>query len=298
MGLFDFTPDAPDPRNYGSEMRQILRAQTQLAPYLYSAESAFSPLYAQSSVANLNTALLGSQGGPQDISYLGFRRQGGQLVPEERSLTVNTAASPGLLRIYQDSILPAMQRARDSERLGDIQAVEQYGQRATDAFRNANPQQAALLNTLSEQALGDLQLGSRLNDSEMQQVQQSARAAQQARGFGFSPKDSFEEVLRSAEFGNQLQQQRRGFASGVVGLNAATTTDPFLAVLGRPSQNVPAGMGLAGQAGAAGQTGPRLFNPESGYGSDVFNTNYNAEAASKISAANNNAGVIGGALSY
>lgn len=52
--------------------------------------------------------------------------------------------------------------------------------------------------------------------------------------------------------------------------------------------------------GMGGAAGPRLFNAQNGYASDLFNTNYNAAAAANISNANSSAattgaGVAGGA---
>lgn len=68
----------------------------------------------------------------------------------------------------------------------------------------------------------------------------------------------------------QLQQQQlqadRGYALGLVGAQQATASDPFQAILGRPSQA--AGMGMAqsqfGANLALQPMGPQLFDPNAG----------------------------------
>jgi hypothetical protein len=84
----------------------------------------------------------------------------------------------------------------------------------------------------------------------------------------------------------------------VARLNASTGTDPSLAILGRPSQGAAQGQALLGQGqqGASG-AGPSLFNPESAYAGDIFNTNYNANAAANIASANNKTALIGAGIS-
>jgi hypothetical protein len=98
-------------------------------------------------------------------------------------------------------------------------------------------------------------------------------------------------------------------ASGVQGLNlqqadlvgraaqiaATTLPDPFQALLGRAS-GAGGGGGYPQQIG----TGARLFDPTNPYAADLYNTNYNAQAAANIANANAQAGqssaLIGGSL--
>lgn len=271
-GFFDCSPDAPTPRNLGQETRDTLAAQTEYAPRLYEVESQYAPLYAGLATDVFARALLGSNG------------------------------TRGLLDLYQNEIAPALdQTAADAtrrQREADVSAVETLGPRASAAFRAANPQQQALLDELNQQTLANLRSGTGLDPSMRREAQQNVRAAQSARGFGYGPNDIFEEVLTLGSAGEALRQQRLATAMQVAGVNAATAQDPFLAILGRPSQTTPFAQSLVGQGLAAGENGgPRLFDPLNPYSADLYNTNYNAKAAAKIAAANNRAAIIAAPLS-
>lgn len=267
----DFTPDAPPPRNVGQETRETLKAQVDLAPDMYRSEAQFRPQYAQLERKILSDALTGGDGGVS------------------------------LLDLYSGRIAPGLQAAANaaqgSQRAADVGDVERYGARAVRAIREADPRSQNLLEEINRQALSELQLGATLDPSLRREVQQSVRAGQAARGFGFGPSDLQEEALFTGLKADQLRRERQQFATGVAGLNAATSQDPFLAVLGRPSQAAGLGAGLL-QGGAASAAGakPGLFDPFHPYAADVYNTNFNALAAREIAGANNTAGVAGAAL--
>jgi hypothetical protein len=263
--------DAPAPRDYGQETAATLQAQVDLAPKRFAAESQFSPQYADLSVANLRRTLLGN------------------------------GTNPGLLATVQELApqLQGLQSANETaQRERDIAAVEALGGRAVNAFRNADPQQAALLSALNQQAQGDLAAGAALSPAEAAQLEQQVRSSQASRGFGFSLPDAVLESYTIGDRGRQLQNERRAFAGNVAKMNAATGQDPFMAILGRPSQASSQGQALLGQGQQQiGQSGPGLFNPESAYASDVANTNYNGAAAANIASANANSAIIAGGLS-
>ena len=96
------------------------------------------------------------------------------------------------------------------------------------------------------------------------------------------------ETARRAQELAQYQQQFQNQIS--------TQIDPFQGVLGRASTNVGNNQNLFGQsAGTAASAGATRtqFDPFSAYGADLANTNYNAQEASKIAAANNAAAIQG-----
>lgn len=193
-----------------------------------------------------------------------------------------------------DSDTPGAQRTMDTvtnaQRRSDIRAVERFGGRATRAFQNANPQQAKLLDMLNRAAESELKADTALDPALRHEVQQASRAAWSDRGLMTSPASGVEEIFLTGERANRMRRERQAFAQSVVGLNSAATVDPFMAILGRSSQAAP----LAGMATQR----PGIFNPESPYASDIWNTNYNANAASRIAGANNRSALIGGAMSY
>jgi hypothetical protein len=96
----------------------------------------------------------------------------------------------------------------------------------------------------------------------------------------------------------QLRRQRQAFAGNVVGLQKATGMDPFMAILGRPSQ-------MAGMAPGFGQQGMGVNQmaaartPQFGmnnYFQDLFNTNYNASVNARMANASNNASMMGAGI--
>src|SRR6056300_565715 len=140
MGMY--SADAPPPRDYAKETRDTLEAQIELAPDLYAAEASQEygrPAYAQLDLAVLRDVMKGKDG------------------------------EPGLLELYEKDIMPGLSRADvaglDVTREGDIAAVERLGKRATDAFRAANPEQAALMAELNRQAQQELAAGASLPPS-------------------------------------------------------------------------------------------------------------------------------------
>ena len=80
----------------------------------------------------------------------------------------------------------------------------------------------------------------------------------------------------------QLQGQNtaadRAYAAQLVGLRQATASDPFQAVLGRPSAAFAQAQGLQGQGvGLQQLAGPALFNPESSYANNIYGGNQQSQ---------------------
>ena len=256
------TVKAPPPRDYGKETRDTLQAQIDLAPQLYGAEEKFRGKFAQLDM---------------DIAQ--------QITPQ-------------LLDLYETSQtrLGAMDREQlDLQRGSDIAAIEKYGGRAREALDAANPEQAALLQELNQQALSDLRLGGQLNAGEQRQLSQAARGAQAARGFGYGINDAAIESWAQLQGSEQKRRQRQGFAQSMVGMNKATAADPFMAILGRPSSMNP--MMAGGVVGQAGGFNPgAMFSPESQYAGDIYNQNWQGELAARTASASNRASMIGAGI--
>ena len=257
---------APPARDYGKETRDTLQAQIDLAPDLYAAEERFRPKYAQ------------------------------------LDLDIAKQLAPDLLNLYETSQrrLGALDRETlAAQREADISAIEDYGTRAMQGYRAAadaaNPEQAALMAELNKQALSDLKLGGQLNASERRDLQQSARGAQAARGFGYGINDAAIESWAQMQGSDQKRRQRQGFAQSMAGLNQANSVDPFMAILGRPSSMTPAMTGsFVGQA--QGFNPGAMFSPESQYAADIYNQNYQGQLAARTATAKNRASMIGAGI--
>lgn len=208
--------------------------------------------------------------------------------------TGTRAAQKGFLQIYDEDIMPALYRERSEGRAADIDDVSTLGPEMREALRRSDPDSAALLDLLSGTATDDLALGASLNPSESRNIAQASRAGQSARGMGFGPNDNFEEALTSLNYGRELQDRRRGYAAGTLGLLSDFYGDPFERVLGRSDPN--SGLGIAGGA-MSGSKQDNLFNPESDYAGSIFNTIFNANLAEGLAAKNNRAAITSAGIS-
>lgn len=269
MGMY--SAKAPPPRDYAKETRDTLQAQIDLAPELFAAEA--SEEFGRPAEARLNLRVL-------------------------RDLMRGTEDEPGLLELYERDIMPGLARADvaglDVSREGDIAAVERLGQRATEAFRQANPEQAALTAELNRQAMEGLSAGAGLPPSLSRELDEFVRGGQAARGFGYGIGDFSREALIKGQAAEQMQRNRQGFAQQVAALNAATTADPFMAILGKPGVGVGAGQALAMQG--QGMAPQQVFNPESAYAGSLAAGNYNAALNANIASANARAAVGAGLM--
>ncbi len=174
----------------------------------------------------------------------------------------------------------------------------------------------SIVQEMRDQAQSELALGSRLDAATSREVQQNIRAAQAARGMGMGGGDMYQEAMGLGSAGESLKQKRREFAGGVVSMsgqdklarqlayernlqqsyglqgnvasmNAASAVDPMLAILGRPSMSYNPNLSQGGQ-----YTGDR-FSTMNPYAADLYNTNYNGEAAANIAGSNQSAALAG-----
>lgn len=253
----------PAKRSGPEEMRSVLAAQTEFTPKFFELAKEYNPQYAQLEMDTLKQNL------------------------------------PQLMQLYGDTVFPAMmeqERAFSQDKLSnEIKNVEQYAGRARKAFEAANPEQAKLMATLSQQAQEGLDAGASLDPSLRREVQQNIRAGQAARGMGMGMGDLAAEATMTGLRAEQLRRQRQAFAGNVIGLQKATGMDPFMAILGRPSQ-------MAGMAPGFGQQGMGVNQmaaaktPQFGmnsYFQDLFNTNYNASVNAAMANASNKTAMRG-----
>lgn len=288
--------EAPPPRDIGQETSETLQAYARFLPQQYQLEEEYRPRFAQLE------ADIARDIGPQMLDALG------QLTPQAT-------------RIETD--------ANTQRREADLADVERLGGRANEAFRAANPQLAELLDAaqddtetgptrLSEAlealAFEELQAGRSLTGRQRRDTEQASRAAFSARGLAMSNPAAVDEITALNDAGDRRLRERLALASAVDQmqfgqeqanranrLNVAnmmqrTGSDPFQAILGRPGQSLALASNQQAGAGnlAASQRG--MVNPFNAYASDLYNTNYNAEAAARIASSNNMGAIIGGGL--
>ena len=235
----------------------------------------------------------------------------------------------GTAQLEQD----ILERVKDRNARTEIGLVEKYGGDLTDAYRSQGGIQEALdsYNKLAEQgtdhlglrtellqqAKDELALGGELSDRERRNVEQASRSAMTARGRGRDFSAIVDEVASNDMYTRQRQNERRmfagqaigladqgrqmdqAFAAQRIGLEQATSADPFLALTGRASgASVGAGQNLYGNAAAGIGAGPTLFNPAQGAefmaNQSAMINNYNAAIYGADQA--RSGAIIGGAL--
>ncbi len=254
---------SPPARDYGRETRDTLNEQIRLMPDLLKAEQEFQPQFAQLQM---------------DIA---------------KSIT------PQLLDMYEETQprLAAMDRQTlAAQREADIAAVEDLGPRAMEALDQMDTQKSGLMKKLMKLAEEEVDAGGRMTDRESRQYSQNIRSVLAASGLGHGPSDAAYEAAELQMGSERRKAQRRQNAMQTLAMRQATTADPFMAILGRPSAvNPMAAAAVAGQG--QGYTPGQLFNPESGYANAIHAGNYQGKLAARSATAANRGAMWGAGLS-
>tara|TARA_R100000995_G_C3477524_1_gene121828 strand:- start:480 stop:1292 length:813 start_codon:yes stop_codon:yes gene_type:complete len=250
-------------QDYRNQTRDTLAAQIDLMPDMFAAESEFQPQFAQlqMDIANQMT--------PQLLDLYG--RTNEQLTAMDRQ---NLAA----------------------QREADISAVEDLGPRALAAMKNTDPQKAALLDSVMQDAQSGMDSGGALTGMQQRQYAQNVRGAQAARGMGMGPSDALYEAAELQLGQERRQQQNRGNAMRALTMQQSLMGDPFMQILGKSSGSSP--MMAAQTAQAAGGMSPgQLFNPESGYAQSIYNNNAMGTLQARMANQANTMGLWGAGIS-
>jgi hypothetical protein len=144
-----------------------------------------------------------------------------------------------LLTSYYSGLNPALQAERDygnkfaSARLGTLDTTlrgddQQEGVAALylQALREADPEAAALMDSLMASASEELALDNQLDPNQTRLVEQAGRASAAARGMGFGPSDAFAETLAKLGVGEQMRDKRRSNALTLAQLRTALAARP------------------------------------------------------------------------
>tara|TARA_Y100000593_G_scaffold93634_1_gene189262 strand:+ start:577 stop:1458 length:882 start_codon:yes stop_codon:yes gene_type:complete len=204
----------------------------------------------------------------------------------------------GLLDIYGQDIVPSLAQteagAARYARASDVADVTALGQSATEALLASDPEKRAVSDELMRQARAELEAGATLDPSLRREAQQAYRNAATARGMAYNPNSAAEEAYFTGLQAEQLRRQRQAFAMQALGQRQGMTGDPFMAILGRPSQSFSASQGFGQQGFATTQTSPGLFSPESQYAGDVYASNQQTLLGARQATAANRAAVQSG----
>lgn len=222
---------------------------------------------------------------------------GGEQVqrPVQKTRTVTTPEQKGLLSLMETEVAPAVRRQATADAEAQLALLKDLGPRAVTAIQGLDPTETRIVQGLSDDAEAGLAAGSKLDPAMRREVEQDVRGAQAARGFGFGPTDVFEEAFGLGSAGEALKERRLARAGAVTGLRKNLYQDPVLAEFGAPSSfSTNASQQILGNAQGTATTGANtLFNPQSPYAMDIYNTNFNAAEAARIAAANRSGALTG-----
>lgn len=278
---------------YAGQVEQAGYAQRQQgfqnAIGLSDAYRGYGSLGLQAAIQNANNqmqgnqfdlnASLANQSAQQQANQLGFQ-----------GMTANQGAYMDAARLNQARDLSQNQQYLTTGQYNQDSALRAaLANQSTGVQMSQLGQQAGLANQQSVLDTNRLNAGQQgvnqqadLNRSQ-QNLQYLNRAdANQMNMFNQLGTLNQNETARRAQELAQYQQQFQNQIS--------TQIDPFQGVLGRSSTNAGNNQNLFGQsAGTTASAGATRtqFDPFSAYGADLANTNYNAQEASKIAAANN-----------
>jgi len=252
-----------------TEGRETLKAQIDLAPDQYAATEKFAPLYSRLNQRLLEEALMGSGG-------------------QKGLLDIYSGIQPGIDRLSAESAT--------AQRTNDVNDIESLGPRATAAVRNADPIAARLEDLLAQQAESELGAGASLDPALERQITQSTRSAQAARGMGMGAPSVSAEALVAGRTAEALRRTRQAFAASTLAARQRNATDPFLAILGRPSGGASQTAGIA--AGGQGfSAGTPSFDPFTSYASNLYGQNYSGEMDANMANAKMINDLIGSGIS-
>ena len=313
------SPEAPAPRDINAEISAILNQ----GPALLRSEQQISPQSATLDLSNLDLALKGSPAGTryfttqeraartgwydeqgnfispgtyqagrqQPGTYGALGRIGEGYIPGEPpapGAAWRTEGSQfGVTRSEAGPAVPGLleQLGTTSRAISGLTNEQNTGaRRATYAdLRELNPGQASLYDLLNQTATADLAAGDRLPPELAARIRNDTYGNYRGFAPGGSPADA-EAILNYYGAGQQLKQQRISTAGNVAELGSRLYTNPAVAFAPNPVGTAQQFMGFGG--GYSQQ--PNILQQLGGYGGDLFNTNFNSQAAANINQANAN----------
>ena len=199
----------------------------------------------------------------EDYIERGLRDNRGATASEIASVEAQLKATPktlertpGLFDLLEESSQRAGALQREQlglQRADDVAALQEFAPQVVEAQRMADPFSTEIAERMSRRALGQL------TPEEERNVQQRARQASLSRGRIGDASSIAGEALGRSDYTAQ-------FAAPAFQMNRTLAGDVGATILGRPSSAISLGGGVLGQAqaGAAGQMGPQLFDPNVG----------------------------------
>ena len=192
------------------------------APGYLAMNQQYQPQYLSLGASNLEDLFFGNAGGT--MSYDRYSSKG----KFQGTSSYNQPSSRGLLDILGQATPQLQGIYNESANLGresDYAALRKYLPQTRDLYRQANPEVAALQDQISGDASQQLALGDQIDPNTGYRITQGVRGDWANRGLGGSLPAGLAESLQLYGGGQQLRQQRQGYALSSLDRLAATSPD-------------------------------------------------------------------------
>jgi len=267
------TIQAPAAPNYQESMRDILKAQVEMAPQVYEQEAIYQPKYAE--LQAKTQAYLGEQA----------LQQAAKMYPQVAEIEAGYNAANRAAELQQlQKTLPEYQQAFAALTPGYKEALGSAGQLAEQSFARsleapqltafeqgvAGPQMRSGLNRinqgivnqyvgtmpgmgdyanfLAESSRRELEAGKSLTEEEQRIADQTARSAFAARGTALGNQAIGAEILNRSQVANQRYQERLGRAQSAAGQIQAIYQPALAEATARQQAGLQYGLGAQQQA--------------------------------------------------
>jgi cell division septum initiation protein DivIVA len=255
--LFKGGNKTPPPRDLVAEGRQTIQAELEAAPQIYAGRQTYDPLYAELETKTLERGLFGTDG------------NNGQLAIFEQ-------AAPR----YQQAI----SEANTVGRRNDLQDYQELAPGFLTAARNADPENARLLEELTRQAQAELDLNGAASPEEVAASREAVRGAYASRGNLSGSGAITAEMLDRAALRRSRQASARQNAANTSQLRFSQQPNAAAFFSGQGAGSAAA---LQGQGGVQTNASAAQFDPFNAYAQDLYSSNHNA-AWTKYNAKENN----------
>ena len=252
--------EAPPPRDYYDEIFSTLKAQGDLAPWLYDLERAFRPGYA-------------------DLER--------RIQLEQFGLDTDM----GLLEAYETGIAPSIARQKREAARTDIAALRELGPELVAAQRDVDPLAESIRQGIMTTARDELAAEGGLTEREARETRERIGGQMARRGLTGQNIANYTELAGLLAGDRQVRGQRMQQAASAYGMGAL---NPLYALPGRQA-TVPGQVGQqCGTGSFALESSPALFNPESPYAGNLATQNWQGDMDARTASAANRSAMTGG----
>lgn len=179
-------------------------------------------------------------------------------------------AQPGLFDLLEDQSRRAGALQREQlglQRAEDVAALQEFAPQVVEAYRGADPYSTRLAELSQAQAeRAFARAEAPMTEEERRAVEQSVLARSGIDPIAQADRSAVEMALGRRGARQQQEQYAAGLGQQSFAQQRALAGDLGATILGRPSSAINLGQSQLGmaQAGAAGQMGPQLFDPNAG----------------------------------